>query len=265
MSTSQDIAGSPGIDGCPPSSFFALERRHFFPRYEDVHELAGRRRGMQQVIERYGLRRKSVISFGAGRGFDEYWLFAAECRLMLVDRDRDGKMRRQLGIVGTPLQEPDISRDLTYVLSEADGAGWLSPIYDLCMITGELATGNQSSDVFLQPTLSFAAKAVVSGGLLMLNQSATGPSLPGAHNYLNGAAKELASKGFSLIEVLYPKNRPSQHVFVALKGTASDARQYMLTLSKRRAVSELTFDGVSLAVSSIHALEIREDATTTLQ
>lgn len=42
-------------------------------------------RPITNLVERYGLAGKSVLSIGAGDGFEEYWMARAGCRLTLVD------------------------------------------------------------------------------------------------------------------------------------------------------------------------------------
>lgn len=40
---------------------------------------------MNQVINRFDLSGKSILSIGAGLGYEEYWFYKAQCKLTLLD------------------------------------------------------------------------------------------------------------------------------------------------------------------------------------
>ena len=73
-----------------------------------------------QLIERYGLAGRSVVSVGASGGHEEYWFHAAGCPLTLVDLDEDGAIEPHVARLAQ--DAGDRPRDLSYVIG--DGIAW---------------------------------------------------------------------------------------------------------------------------------------------
>lgn len=72
---------------------------------------------MGELIARYGLAGRSVVSVGASGGHEEYWFHAAGCPLTLVDLDEDGALEPHLARLAE--HAGDGPRDLTYVIEDA--------------------------------------------------------------------------------------------------------------------------------------------------
>ena len=77
------------------------------------------RKPIGELVERYGLAGRSVVSVGASGGHEEYWLHAAGCPLTLVDLDEDGAIEPYVARLSEAESGP---RDLTYVIG--DGIAW---------------------------------------------------------------------------------------------------------------------------------------------
>lgn len=73
---------------------------------------------IRQLVDRYELASKDILSIGAGRTFEEYWMGKTGCRLTRVDLDLDTVARLEEHLLSLPpaLAAPET---LSYVIGDA--------------------------------------------------------------------------------------------------------------------------------------------------
>lgn len=71
-----------------------------------------------QLVDRYCLRGSHLLSLGAGRAFEEFWMAKAGCSLTLVDLDLDPVARLEDHLSSLPPASSE-SETLDYVIGDA--------------------------------------------------------------------------------------------------------------------------------------------------
>jgi len=239
------------------------------------------RRSIEQLTSRYGLQGKSVLSIGAGQGYEEYWLHRAGCSITIVDIDEYKSIEPCLAawhaqpssstemtyVIGDALQylrERDTQFDVVYFSGftpeearrgevQSRYAGPLPRRAQLQLaklLGGSAPTWPNDADPFGPYETEAMRNRVRPGGLFISQIYYRGVPLQQNPHYLDRIQEQLRSLGLVLLTYYtFPYPYTDVGLAVAFKGSDDDARDYRAAIDSRPELT--TFHGRSDVATGI--------------
>jgi hypothetical protein len=202
---------------------------------------------MQQLVERYGIVGKSLLSVGAKFGEEERRLVLAGNDVLMIDIDEDGSLLERMESL------PE-GRGLSYWIGDAaDLVGALGS-YDVIYFSGftpdeerrqqiyrdNLAAGRcwSTTDEPFHPVVMSYTEKLKAGGLLLVQSYYGGVDTAHEPHYLGACQLQLHRAGLSLLEVHRFKHSRGVMLYTAVKGAPQRARLVPLSAFHGRAPKE---------------------------
>lgn len=238
-----------------------------------------------QLICRYNLNNKKILSLGAGAGFEEYWMANAGCELTLVDISPE----IETYVASLPLEAE--APTLTYVF--ADAGVYVSslpePEFDILYVSSfhpdelrreqiqaefcKTRTAEQARLYVTWPaatnpyheSIVKAFTTVKEGGLIILQHYRGGAYLSHNAHYLRDMANQLHGRGAILLEVFCFRRSPAHALVVACK-TRDDATARTLMQDLRKRPTITTFHGryhdIGIKTDVVKVFELENSTTS---
>lgn len=231
-----------------------LEQNFSFTRDRDKVKKA-----MIQLIDKYNIKNKSVLSVGPGLGYEEYWFNENNCQLTFIDIDETKSIEPYLKTV------PD-GEGLTYILEDArEAIEILGKKYDICYFSGftpdeiyrrdiqneyykSLQKMNfilliiryillklhllgrswpKYRDPFSSLVINISRNALKNGGLFILQSYYAGIDIKVNPHFVKLVKKQLSRAGISLLNIYYFKESSDVSLTVGYKGTKDQSNDYL--------------------------------------
>jgi SAM-dependent methyltransferase len=201
---------------------------------------------IKQLIARYDLAEKSVLSIGAGEGFEEVWFARAGCPLTLVD------INPSIGAFCASLPpaagEPGA---FTYVIADAeDYVATATNLFDVLYVSSfhpdELRREELQGPAGRWPAgedpyhlaLMRAASLLKPGGLAIFQHYRGGVNIAVQPNYLDDVRRQFRRHGLAPLEAYTFRSSPKYLLLVAVKGRHDDAAALGRSFQRRSSISE---------------------------
>lgn len=237
---------------------FELDAETYFERVLPAEQRDVQKEAMEQIIERYRLRGRSVLSLGPGLGMQEYWLHKAGCRITCLDIDEHNSLTSafDLALAG----EPPPNRPLTYYLGDiSDVQPTLPEGFETLFVSGftpdEMWRERKMNRLGPlgrilrewprdEPPLSDAvaktiAENLLPNGLFIKLSYYSGPNVYLSKNYLDALRRQCSKLGLALIEVLHLRKAPAVNLTVAIKADEREAARYGAVVRNAAPISVL--------------------------
>lgn len=219
---------------------------------------------MNQLISRFKINNKKVLSVGSSYGHEEYWFYKAGYQLTLVDIDESNQIRPYLDSFNK--QESTDRKKLTYYLGDAlDFFDSTHEKFDICYFSGftpdelrrrdlqyknpplpvvlwravlkRIGYSPKSWDEKWEPycelVISLVSKMLNDEGLFISQSYAYGVDIVNNPHFIPLIKKQLKTIGIELLECYYYSERPSVSLVIGFKGSEEEAKKYMSTLSSK--------------------------------
>jgi hypothetical protein len=223
-------------------SFRAEDFYRMFPPRYPRHDTC-----MQELVERYGIVGKSLLSVGAKFGEEERRLVLAGNDVLMIDIDEDGSLLERM-------QSLPEGRGLSYWIGDAaDLAGALGS-YDVIYFSGftpdeerrqkiyrdNLAAGRAwlTTDEPFHPVVMGYTEKLKAGGLLLVQSYYGGVDAAYEPHYLGACQLQLHRAGLSLLEVHRFKHSRGVMLYTAVKATPQHASVLPISAFHGRAPKE---------------------------
>lgn len=206
------------------------------------------REPMLNLIGRYDLCAKSVLSIGSGDGHEEYWFWRNRCRLTFVDNNP----RFEEYLAGLPLSK-NAEDAIDFHLSDADDFLKETPenTFDAVYVSSFhpdeirreqiqeafrlVRSAEDTANYITWPpdelpylhTLIDAIHTVKPGGLVIFQHYRGGVDITYNLHYLPLVRKQLESRGAELLEVYYFAKSPAIQLIVGMKAGQTTAREFL--------------------------------------
>lgn len=235
--------------------FFRFANNHEMKQYFDTNH-ARCHEPMSQLIRRYNLQNKSVLSVGSASGYQEYCFYENGCSLTLCDIDEHHEIEPYLNTLK--------SRDdgLTFALGDARYLD-SSKKFDIVFFSG--FTPNElrniySTDIrrkmhnrypfirrfidkpiwYKKPLMELVIEIVdntlsPNGGLFIF-QSYTSDTNASHPEFVAAVKNQLKSLGVMLLDVYYYENHPHVHLLVGIRSTNVPRFEHEITAFHGRGI-----------------------------
>lgn len=220
---------------------------------------------VSQLIARYALHNKTVLSLGAGNAFEEYWMGKSNAKLTLVDLYPEEQLLQHLKVCALPAENAE-SEVLTYTIDDAieyckKSICEYDVVYVSSMHPDEIRREEIQANFIANRTeasrliyltwpkgfkpyseyVTAAWRLVRDQGVAVMQHYRGGVDVLMQPHYLDDMRNQMAEYGLSLIEVFCFKNSPQHLLVIALKGTEEQAHNRRLALKSRPSIT--TFHG----------------------
>lgn len=235
---------------------------------------------MRELIEKYGLHSKRVLSVGSSLGYEEYSFYENGCILTFCDIDEHKTIEPYL----KKLPDAGKKNALTYFVGDAGNLiNVLEHRFDICYVSSftpnelrnrymkrvyrmpylrrflDKTIGRLGMDflyrglwswphdknALIDLVINIADSALDHEGIFVYQSYASGVDARDSR-YVNSIRRQLESIGIYLLIVYYFKNYPNIHLVIGFRGQLQDAVKFMNEVRGRKALS--VFHGRSLAV-----------------
>jgi len=223
-----------------------LEQNFSFTRDRDKVK-----KTMIQLIDKYNIKNKSVLSVGPGTGYEEYWFNENNCQLTFIDIDETKSIEPYLKTV------PD-GKGLTYYIGDA--RQYLKEVegkYDILYLSGfspdEFRRGKIMDDQdkkhkimrkipiicrFVKiiwpkdenPFMDLVINSITSlkNNGLFISQSFYGVvNIPHNPHFIKLIQNQLKQAGIELIALYYFEKKPAVSLVIGYKGTTNQLEDYL--------------------------------------
>jgi hypothetical protein len=196
-------------------------------------------RPMKELIARYGLAGKKILSIGAGEGHEEYWFTQAGCVVTLNDivshtqpylrSARKGQDRYVVADAREFLSKTDELFDAIYVSSfspDEERRDQIQEEFKLCRSEHERyhqVTWPLGPEPY-HPVLVAAFSRLRSGGLSIFQHYRGGVSLESNPHYIGAVTKQFQRCGVHVLELHHFRASSQNLLLTARKGSAFGAR-----------------------------------------
>jgi len=221
---------------------------------------------MQQLIRRYGLHGRSVISIGAGRAHEEFWLHKAGCRLTLVDNfegyEFDEAYKARLEQARTTRRRNAVEYLVGDFFEFIAAADETSAAFDVCYVSSfapdeldreaiqasyrkrlsaqekyeSYQSWPEGMPPFLQAIMD-CSKLLKPGGLFLLQSYRGGVDVEHNPHYPRMIREQMELNGLIPLELHYFERSPAVIHLAAVKG-AQEARERRRRLATARPIEE---------------------------
>jgi len=182
---------------------------------------------MKEVIARYAITGKSVLSVGAGAAFEEKHFALAGNELLLIDIDESGSILPQLDKMPA---KPGLSYWIGDAAEFEKGLGTYDVLYYSGFTPDELRRGSivqanaeegrtwSVDDDPFHPVVMGYTSAIKDGGLLLIQSYCGGIDTDYNASYLAACQRQLASHDLHLVEIHRFKETHGVMLYAATKG-----------------------------------------------
>lgn len=232
--------------------------RYFFPVCRAFVE-----KPIGQLIDKYAIRGKRILSIGSWTGHEEYWFWKAGNQLVLADLDGGNVIEAYLQSL--PEKKDD---GLVYIIGDAFGlAREQAGVCDICYLSsfepderyrGTIVAGNNrrpgrlllravdktaramhiplrvarrtwpdTADPFSDEVIALAGRFLTDGGLFISQSYASPIDITRNRHMIALAARQLRRHGMELLRMYHLDRYPWVTLTIGYRGTAGDARTYM--------------------------------------
>lgn len=217
-----------------------------------------------QLVEKYMLHNRNVLSIGPAFGCEEYWMYKNGCKLTLVDIDERGQIEPILKTL-LPASKHD---GLTYYIGDAYDyeKDYCECKFDLLYLAGftpdELRKGQMVQQYngtwpskvkpYLDLVQHLAQKSLKQGGLFICQSWYGGFDQKESPHYLGMVRNQLARTGIVLLTRYSFKNWPGVSLTIGYKGSTKDVVEYWDQIKDNPEISgfhgrsELSKDGIAI-------------------
>lgn len=205
---------------------------------------------MTELIERYGIIGKKVLSVGPGDCAQEYWFHKLKNSLFLIDIDERGLLEPRLKKLAESKGSAADSDRITYVIGDAvHVSSWLNDKFDVIFTSGftpdefyrthvqegfreRVKDSNLLSTIGAWPpdapalsplTAEIIDRGLADDGLFILLSYRGGPGVIRARNYLPSMREQLQALGLHLLEVHCLASVPGVHLVIAQRSRDPEA------------------------------------------
>lgn len=202
------------------------------PYFDRNHALS--HEPMTQLIKRYGLQKKTVLSVGASFGYQEYCFYENGCALTLCDMDEGSTIEPRLKTLK--------AGDLAYALGDVRelDAGKFDAVFFSGFTPNELRNRHQGKlqrflgkpiwhdAPFHDIVIDAVDKSLAKDGLFIFQSYASDvdASKP---EYVSAVKRQLAPLGIGLVDLYYYETRPHVHLIIAARGKAPELQSGEIT------------------------------------
>lgn len=221
-------------------------------RHHEVSRLLRVSQSMANVIDRYDLGRKSVLSVGSAEGREEFWFYKSGCTLTFLDKlqDDDGHdIGFESGVFKRLTQmakNEDVREPLTFVvddfrafLTRSEWEERFDVVYFSSLAPDELRRERISVDYvnnrrpgdnrswprqaepFLKEVLDYG-RFLKPGGFFIVQSYRGGPCLTTNPHYIPQAVQQMKQHGLWVNELHYFTQGPGCYLIAATKGGPTD-------------------------------------------
>lgn len=235
-----------------PVKFYEVEKNAFFRSLiGDSAIIDAQRRAMSDLLERYAICDRRVLSVGPGDGQQEYW-FSERNKLLLVDIDENGSIERRLRELPRPASADD---GITYAIGDARRIGdYIDRPFDVLLNFSFTPDEFHRTDTQANTPRVFAwpvgappfsdvvieiARHLPPGGLFISLSYCGGPDAT-SPPYLPAMVCQLETERLELLDAYVLPGYPGVHMVVAQKkpADAPPPRKLAITAMHARAASQ---------------------------
>lgn len=221
---------------------------------------------ISQLVARYCLSGRKILSLGSGRAFEEFWMARAGCVLTLVDLDVDPAARLEDHLQSL-LPSASESDELNYVIGDAleycygVQAGSFDALYVSSMHPDEIRR-EMIQQAFILDRTEAARKSyltwpkgtkpyseyvtagwplIADGGLAIMQHYRGGVDVVMQPHYFDDMQDQMSEFGLTLLEAWCFRRSPQHLLVIAVKGGQEEVQRWQTHLANRQSIS--TFHG----------------------
>lgn len=211
---------------------------------------------MNQLIQRYNIFEKEVLSIGSSFGFEKYWFYKNRCGLTLVDIDESNNIKPYISKI--PLSNDE--NNLKFYLGDAyEFIKCANQKYDICYYSGftvdELRRGEiqrknifkiilsrlgvrvnkwpSNENIFCELVLEINNNLLKEGGLFIVQSYSSGINYVEDKYCIELLKAQLKENGIILLDLFSFKEYPTVSLIVGFKGTEHNAGDYYSKLTNK--------------------------------
>lgn len=248
--------------------FFSL-----FDGSQKLFELA--KEPMNQLISRFNINSKTVLSVGSGLAFEEFWFYKSNCKLTLIDLDQHGSFSNEL----KKILHTKSNNTLRYITDDANNLKeYLDEKFNVVYFSGftpnELRNrtirwiykkpylGRPINKILKKTNLHFESlswpknkkpfidlvekildNSLDAGGLFIFQSYASGV-IANDEIYIDCIKKQLESIKARLLEVYCFNGYPNIHLIIALKESPNFSIQLDNIIKKNSEITKFHSRGI---------------------
>ena len=265
-------------------SLFEVDGEDFFSMFEgsqDLFDLS--EESMNQIINRFDIKSKTILSVGSGRAFEEFWFYKNNCKLTLVDLDEHDSFKKKL----EKIPNTESVETLRYITDDANNLKKYTDekfkiVYfssftpnelrnrDVCWIYKKPYLGRLIDKIFRKTNLNFKSLSwpkdkkpfidiiekllenhLADGGLFIFQSYASGV-MSNDLTYIDCIKQQLESIDIKLLEVYCFNAYPNIHLIIGLKKSHNSSYQsenviktaFKITKFHSRGIPQVNFQGI---------------------
>ena len=253
--------------------------------FEKLKELC--REPMNQLIKKYNLHSKKVLSIGPGAAFEEYWFYKNGCQLTLLDIDESKSIEPIL----KKIEQTEEGNFLKYIIDDANNyKKYLNEKYDVVYFSSftpnELTNrairhkyqlsivrrglnplSRKTKINFLQkqwtwphnekPFIDFVMEimeTVLGTGGLVIHQSYASDIDTRSINYIDRVKEQLDSINIRLLAVYYFIDRPHVKLIIGYKNNLSEAIKFATKIKNNPEINSFHGRGIAI-IKKFHGIK----------
>jgi len=252
----------------PYTKYFEFTNAQEIKEYFDKNkELC--RESVNQLIEKYNIKSKKILSIGAASGFEEYWFYKNGCQLTFLDYDESNFLESYLKKI--PIMENEDM--LTYIIDDAKNyKKYINEKFDVIYFSGFSPSELRNSEIcsknlniisrFLRkitrkfdntyliknwpnnqkPFIDLVIKIIddlLKNTGLFIYQSYASDVYAMDPNYLKQIKNQLNSSKIQLLSVYYVPGYPSYHLIIGFKGTHPEGLEFIKKIHKNPEIQKI--------------------------
>jgi len=215
--------------------------------YKNIPDIC--QREITQLIERYEIFKKDILSIGAGAAFEEYWFAKlGDNNLTMIDIDENHVLEESLKTIALKLPIIIDEKIINYYIGDflKFEQQLFENKFDMLYYSsftpdelrrGEImarvrATGIQdevnlnwpAKEQPLHPVVEKSLKFIKNKGFFILQSYCSGIDLQYNPAYVNNLREQLLNHGLQLIDIYCFIEAPAVNLFVAYKGSKEEAK-----------------------------------------
>lgn len=231
---------------------------------------------MNELIDRFNIKSKNVLSIAAGEAFEEFFFYKNKCKLTIIDIDYNGLIRKKLEKMQ---KKPD--SDFRYIIDDVNNFNeylnekfnviyissfapnelrnrtihWyynkpyigriLNKIFKKIKIYEMLFSWPKTKKPFLEVIEKILDKCLDVGGLFIYQTYASGV-ISEDKIYINCIKKQLKSVSVKLLEIYSFKSYPNIHLIIGFKDNENNDFSINSIMNKNFKISKFHSRGIPI-------------------
>ena len=180
-----------------------------------------------QLVRRYGIRNKSILSLGSRFGREEYWFSRFANRLTLIDVDEKNAVQIE------PMLKAAAAGPMRYIIGDAARVPLSAP-FDVLFLSGygpddlrrsslkiEHAGRWPSGTPPFEASVLERARLLTAGGLVIIQSFANGYDCNATPGFIEHCDRQLEDHGLRLVELYALARVPGCNLFIIANGLAN--------------------------------------------